>query len=800
VLTMDVDVYTQEAVPFEEETRRAFESAWADCAAGVLLTNFSNLTNDTSRQPSRMGLELQTCEGVARRRELQLRTCALDQHVTDLLQAQALNITVVEAVGRSPPPPLPPPPPLSPPLLPPPIPPITNSPTSNSPTTPPTRSPTSASPSSLSPTSASPTSQSPTTFSPTSGPTSGPTAAPTATVLKNFTGVVYGAGHLQGCTVMADQSEISISDAGGLFSGFATARAAVLHVSPGADCVDSILEEPLATNLSASAECTTISPLSTAAWEMARANNISNAEAVQKVKASLGLADAVDLCTGNALTEAMGAGGKRRALLSQADSLQAVKKGLVVLTTAMTLDALGPSPSSGFTKVALAAFAASSANSSLDLSNRTTVESLMADIPVNDSQKSAVSSGLATMNQLQDRADITVETVFKTAKVAQKKFVADVGAMATNNITTDEFVANNEKPSLESEVELEDLPMFRSPPPPNPPPPAPAVTSMIQAPPAPPPRQEKSDDNSLSDGMIVLITFLCFFFVVAVGMAVYLYLNPDAWEAVVRRAREVGSKMGLCEEAPRDARHRDEQVAEGTPKTFKEKLNSLLAAGLKKLKPNEESNVTSATDQPKPKLMDRVKAGGKQFVAFVQNIGKKKDAEGEEVDRGTQHNNSAGEAQEETNASGVIIGDVSTPYRNPIYDEAAGLDGAQEQAQQLEITVDPTWSASFPQAQTQTAVRNPIDSTADEQGSAAGASFHPTSGPDPFGDDPFGDVSFGPSGAVAFDENQPVTLDFEKNFEEESSNSSSDEAGGSNANPFSTENFATYDNDLFRNA
>lgn len=81
-------------------------------------------------------------------------------------------------------------------------------------------------------------------------------------------GVAYSAGQLVGCAVMADQTSFARTDQGGAFSGRASMYTFALRVVPGVDCKDHILEEPLVTTLVTSSECTTISPLSTAAWEV----------------------------------------------------------------------------------------------------------------------------------------------------------------------------------------------------------------------------------------------------------------------------------------------------------------------------------------------------------------------------------------------------------------------------------------------------------------------------------------------------------------------------------------------------
>lgn len=90
--------------------------------------------------------------------------------------------------------------------------------------------------------------------------------------------------------------------------------------------------------------------------QMAQANGIHIAEALEMMKKSLDLSDNVDLCNGDVVFEVLQTIGndstsQRRTLLAQADNLQVLRKGLVVLNTAMSLDALGEWSSSGFAKV-----------------------------------------------------------------------------------------------------------------------------------------------------------------------------------------------------------------------------------------------------------------------------------------------------------------------------------------------------------------------------------------------------------------------------------------------------------------
>lgn len=51
LLVVDVDVYTQEVVPFDRLTKRAFKQAWVDCAAGIVAPRVSDVTNDTNQHP-----------------------------------------------------------------------------------------------------------------------------------------------------------------------------------------------------------------------------------------------------------------------------------------------------------------------------------------------------------------------------------------------------------------------------------------------------------------------------------------------------------------------------------------------------------------------------------------------------------------------------------------------------------------------------------------------------------------------------------------------------------------------------
>lgn len=174
-----------------------------------------------------MSFRLDTCGGVVReRRAIQVAAAAADGHVTALLQADGLQISVRRAV----------------------IIPMTVSPT-HSPTVSPTAAPT-ASPS------ASPTTSSPST-TPTAAPSSSPTASPSAspstaspTQWSEVRGVAVGVGYYESCGVyfddmgrIWDHAEANTT-AGGAFVVHTPGRSGIsvlsMHARAGQDaCADS---------------------------------------------------------------------------------------------------------------------------------------------------------------------------------------------------------------------------------------------------------------------------------------------------------------------------------------------------------------------------------------------------------------------------------------------------------------------------------------------------------------------------------------------------------------------------------